>query len=425
MNLAVLTIGDEICLGHIVNTNAAWIADQCSRQGWRVLAHSAVGDAVQTIIAECERLSSLADVVIITGGLGPTHDDCTKTALAAWTDDVLVEHQPTLEHLHHLMRQRGRELNERTAAQAMQLSRCTPLQNDKGTAPGIWLEVEHTGKRTAIVALPGVPQEMRHLMADRALPRLREYAVQNASRFSQERVMLYTTLLTVGIVESALADLVGDVQTLMEGQELAFLPSAAGVKLRITVTAPTRSEAQTTLERLAAKLRSIVEPYLYGTNDDALEVIVGRLLRERRRTLAVAESCTGGLLGARLTDVEGSSAYFLGGVQCYSNEAKTRFVGVRPETLAQHGAVSEQTALELASGIRTRFDADYGIAITGIAGPGGGTPEKPVGTVWIGLADAHNTRAEGFIFSNDRTFNRERAVVMALVRLWQRLQADV
>ncbi len=422
MNLALLTIGDEICLGQIVNTNAAWIADQCSRQGWRVLAHSAVGDAIQMIIAECERLSGLADVVIITGGLGPTHDDCTKTALTEWTGDVLVEHKPTLEHLQYVMRQRGRELNARTAAQAMQPSRSTPLQNDKGTAPGIWLEIERYGKPVVIIALPGVPQEMRHLMLDRVLPRLRVYDSQNTSRLAHGWVMLYTTLLTTGIVESALADLVGDVQTLLEGQELAFLPSAAGVKLRITVTAPTRDEAQTLLERLTAKLRSIVEPYIYGTNDDTLEAIVGQRLRERGKTLAVAESCTGGLLGARLTDVAGSSAYFLGGVQCYSNEAKTRFVGVQPETLAQHGAVSEQTAGELASGIRKRFDADYGIAITGIAGPDGGTPDKPVGTVWIGLADAHSTHAEHFVFTNDRTFNRERAVVMALVRLWQHLQ---
>jgi nicotinamide-nucleotide amidase len=420
MTIAILTIGDEICIGQIVNTNAAWIADQCSRAGLRVVAHSSVGDAMDVILAEFERLLSVADVLLITGGLGPTHDDLTKAALVQFLGDTLVVHEPTLAHIQDLMRRRGRELNERTAAQALQPARSEPLLNELGTAPGMWFSVERSGASRNIAAMPGVPSEMKHILSERVLPRLRALHDERGGR-----TMLYTTLLTTGIAESSLADLIGDVEEILEGHELAFLPSATGVKLRLTVTEDSRTQAEATLARLEHKLRSRVGGYIYGHDGDSLELVVGRLLKEQGAKLAVAESCTGGLLGAALTNVAGSSAYFLGGVQCYSNEAKMRFVGVQPTTLERYGAVSEETALELASGIRERFDATYGVSITGVAGPDGGSPEKPVGTVWIGLADRQSCTAELFRFANDRITNREHAVASALAMLLRNLTTQM
>jgi nicotinamide-nucleotide amidase len=266
--------------------------------------------------------------------------------------------------------------------------------------------------------MPGVPHEMKHLMEDRIIPRLRE-------GFPHEEVMLYKTLMTTGIVESSLADLIGDVDALLEGQELAFLPSPSGVKLRITVTAPNRAQGLATLERIEQKIRSHAGRYVYGTDGENYDAVVGRALKEQGLTVAVAESCTGGLLGAALTNMPGSSAYFLGGVQCYSNEAKAGIVGVNAETLRQYGAVSKETALELASLIREKFQADIGISITGIAGPDGGTPEKPVGTVWVGLASA-NAPAEAHKYSTgtERAINRERAVMAALQLLYKHVAGN-
>lgn len=420
MTIALLTIGDEICIGQIVNTNAAWMAEACSREGWRVVAHSVVGDELSQIIDEFKRLLGVADAVLITGGLGPTHDDRTKTALLEFLHDNAVLHEPTLEHLRALFRKLGREMSERNAAQAMLPSTCEVLQNDKGTAAGMWFTLKagsdyNSSKRDKImVSMPGVPYEMKHLMQDRVIPRLRELS-QN------DPVMRYTTLLTTGIAESTLADLIGDVDAILEGQELAFLPSPGGVKLRITVTAENRDKADEILLRIEERIRSRAERFIYGKDGDSYDAIVGQLLAERGLTIAVAESCTAGLLGVALTASRGSSAYFLGGVQCYSNEAKIQFVGVKPETLRQYGAVSEETAVELASGIRERCQASIGVSITGIAGPDGGTPEKPVGTIWVGIADKNGTEAHKYTVGGDRTVNRERAVVAALQLIYKKV----
>jgi nicotinamide-nucleotide amidase len=453
MTIAILTIGDEICLGQIVNTNAAWMADVCAREGWRVVAHSVVGDEQAQMITEFDRLLGIADVVLVTGGLGPTHDDRTKAALVEYLSDSLVLHEPTLEHLTSMFRKRGRTMTERNAAQAHLPAKCNVLQNDNGTAAGMWFRLtsadlagKHTGK--ILISMPGVPQEMKHIIEDRVIPRLREQSVNDA-------VMCYTTLLTTGIAESMLADMIGDMNEFLEGHELAFLPSSGGVRLRITATAANRIEADAALARIEAVIRSRAGKYIYGKDNDGYNEIVGKMLIAQGLTVAVAESCTGGMLGAALTAMRGSSAYFLGGVQCYSNEAKVQFVGVREETIVTHGAVSAETARELARGIRTRFGADIGIAITGVAGPDGGTVEKPVGTVWIGIAIAiadgmqpatgitatgitatgitatgitatgitatgitatgiTTDDAHRYSFGNDRTANRERAVSTAL-----------
>jgi nicotinamide-nucleotide amidase len=430
MTIALLTIGDELCLGQITNTNATWLAQQCTAQGWRVLQHSVVGDDLALILAEFDRLLASADVLLITGGLGPTHDDRTKTALADYLGDALTLHEPTREHIEQLMKQRGRTVNERTATQAFMPSSCVPLQNDKGTAAGMWFEIPAPAKSTSptkptkrvIAAMPGVPHEMKHLFTDRIAPRLLDYARVNGL---ESPTILARTIVTTGIVETELAALIAptdpELEAFLEGQELAFLPSAAGVRMRITVTEPSRAAAEKTLAHLEHKIRSRIERYVVAVNagveGDTLETILvtlARKLTERGATIAVAESCTGGLLGAALTSLAGSSAYFFGGIQCYSNEAKTRLLGVLPATIAAHGAVSEQTARELATNVRASFDATYGISITGIAGPGGGSADKPVGTVWIGIATAETCTTHHHTFGSDRAFNRERAVAAAL-----------
>ena len=418
MTIALLTIGDEICIGQIVNTNAAWIADACAREGWRVLAHSVVGDELETIIAEFRRLLQIADVVLVTGGLGPTHDDRTKTAFLQFLNDALRQDAATLEHLRELFRVRGRELTPRNAEQAMLPSRCEALRNDQGTAPGMWFRLKagdalnpSAERDKFMAALPGVPHEMKHLMQERVLPRLREI-------YAAEPVMMYTTLMTTGVAESNLADVIGEPSETLEGQELAFLPSPQGVRLRITVSAPNRAEGAAMLERIESRLREKAGRYIYGKDGERYESVVARALKESGLTVAVAESCTGGLLGAALTETPGASAYFLGGVQCYANEAKVRFCGVKPETLRQFGAVSQETAQELAEGVRSAFRSDIGVSITGVAGPDGGTPEKPVGTIWIGIADANGVKARRFSVGTERTINRERATAAALQFLY-------
>ncbi len=424
MTIALLTIGDEICIGQIVNTNAAWMAQACAREGWRVVAHSVVGDELTQIIDEFRRLLGVADAVLITGGLGPTHDDRTKTALVEFLNDTLVHHAPTLEHLRELFRVRGREITERNAAQAMLPSKCDVLRNDKGTAAGMWFtlkaasELNPSERDKIMVSMPGVPYEMKHLMEDRVIPRLRELS-------ANDPVMRYTTLLTTGIAESTLADLIGDVEEILEGQELAFLPSSSGVKLRITVTEKTRASADEILLRIEERIRKRANRFIYGKDNDSYEALVGQLLAERGLTVAVAESCTGGLLGVALTANAGSSAYFLGGVQCYSNESKIQHCGIQAETLRQHGAVSEETARELALGIRERFGSDIGIAITGIAGPNGGTPEKPVGTIWVAFSDKNGAvDVQKYSVGTDRTVNRERAVAAALQVLYKNVSSS-
>lgn len=420
MTIALLTIGDEICIGQIVNTNAAWMAEMCSMEGWRVVAHSVVGDELSQIIDEFKRLLGLADAVLITGGLGPTHDDRTKTALLEFLEDKAVLHEPTLEHLKALFRRLGRDITERNATQAMLPSTCEVLQNDKGTAAGMWFTLKAQSKHNPskrdkiMVSMPGVPYEMKHLMRDRVIPRLRDLS-------ANDPVMRYTTLLTTGIAESTLADLIGDVDMILEGQELAFLPSSGGVKLRISVTAENRAKADEIVARIEERIRARAGRYVYGKDGDTYDALVGQLLTEHGLTIATAESCTGGLLGAALTASRGASAYFLGGVQCYSNEAKMQFAGVKSDTLRQHGAVSEETALELASGIRERFQASIGVSITGIAGPDGGTPEKPVGTIWVAFADKNGAEAHKYNVPGDRTVNRERAVAAALQLIFKKV----
>ena len=419
MTISILTIGDEICIGQIVNTNSAWMAEQCARIGCTVLQHSAVGDDLPMIIAEFERLSTHSDAVLITGGLGPTHDDRTKSAFLTYFEDTLILHEHTLHRLEHFFKQRGRELTQRNRDQALQPSKCEVLDNDTGTAPGMLMVAQKPNGRTVLfVSMPGIPYEMKHLMERHVLPRLKELSATDA-------ITLHKTLLTNGIVESTLADYIGHPDIFLAAttaqNTLAFLPSSSGVRLRISVKASTRATAEAELERIETYLRSRVGRYIYGENSDTLSQCVGRKLLEHGRTLAVAESCTAGLLGASLTDMAGSSAYFMGGMQTYSNASKVQLLHVPEALLNEYGAVSAEVAECMAQNVCRILNTSYGISITGIAGPDGGTETKPVGLVFIGIATPEDVFVHRFVFGMDRQINRERAVAMALSLLLKKL----
>lgn len=411
MMVSLLTIGDELCIGQVVNTNAAWLAEQCTLRGWRVIAHSVVGDALATIVAEMDRLAAVSDVVIITGGLGPTHDDVTKDAIAVLCNDSLELHEQAFAWLQDMLTRRGREVTERQKSQAILPTKCIALLNEKGTAPG--MQMERDG--VLLFALPGVPHEMKHLAECYVFPAMEERTENTAT-------VAFRTLLTTGIIEATLADLLHDAEEFLDGGELAFLPSTSGVRLRIGASAATKQQAEQQVERVVQAIRKRAGAYIYGQGEDTLPAVVGHMLLQRGASIAVAESCTGGLLGAALTDVAGSSAYFLGGIQVYSNEAKHTLLHVPNEILNTVGAVSKETAELLAANVRTQFGATLGVGITGIAGPGGGSPDKPVGTVWISLASAEGVQAVRCIFGNDRRINRELSVTNALWMVYRWLR---
>ncbi|MCS7082553.1 MAG: competence/damage-inducible protein A [Bacteroidetes bacterium] len=410
MRAAVLAIGDELLIGQVVNTNAAWIGERLSELGLRVVYQMSVGDQPEAIQEALAFLWPRIDVLVSTGGLGPTHDDRTVEAMADYFGWHLELDSEWVARMRAFFAARGHPMPDNNLRQARLPRQAERIPNALGTAPGIWFEREDR----VLVVLPGVPYEMQAMMRDFVLPRL-------GARSDGERTRR-RTLLTAGIGESALAERIGDLSPwLARGLEVAYLSSPTGVRLRLTARGRDPQQLERVLEELEAHLRSRIGQYIYGTDEEALEIVVGRLLSERSWTIAVAESCTGGLILDRLTNAPGSSRYLLGGVVAYANAAKTALLDVDPEVLAQHGAVSEPVALQMAEGARRRFQATVGIATTGIAGPTGGTPEKPVGLVWIGLSAPTGTWARRYQFEQDRRRNKERAAQAALFWLWQYL----
>jgi nicotinamide-nucleotide amidase len=400
----LLTIGDEMLIGQTVNTNAAWLGEQLARVGAEVVGAQTVRDTPAAIARGLERAFSEADVVVTTGGLGPTHDDVTKTVVADFFGTALCEHDALADRIEQYYAQTDRAVPEAVRTLALVPEGFELLDNPVGTAPGLFHEEEERGR--AIVVLPGVPQEMKRIMEASGEPRLRERMGGEARRVA------HRTLRTTGIVESSLQEKVGDTATdLPEGVSLAYLPSTSGVRLRLTARAHVEkngeADVQNKLDALEERLRERVGEYIYGTGDDELEVVVGELLRKRGRTVALAESATGGLAADRLTAVSGASEYFLGSLVAYANRAKTELLGVGPQAVATHGAVSKAVAQEMAEGARERFGADIGLSTTGVAGPTGGTEQTPVGTVCVGCATEEGTRAVQLRFTQDRRLNKE------------------
>ena len=409
MNLSIISIGDELLIGQVVNRNAAWISEQVTEIGALVHHHIVVGDSAEDLQTAITRLSTDNDVIIMTGGLGPTHDDITKQVLTDVAHDTLIVDDRWLDHLSDWMRRRGRELSDRNAEQALVPSTATVVINDVGTAPGLMMTIDNT----MVIALPGVPAEMRSMMMNHLLPMFQKMIEEEGGSRWQ-----YHVIQTTGIAESDLADILHPVDEWLGSSSLAFLPNARGVRLRVGVNRPTTTEREEEIARIDAEIERRAGRFIFARGNVSLAQAVGLRLRERNETVSVAESCTGGMLGAAFTDIEGSSAWFEGGVLSYSNTVKVNHLGVSQQSLDAEGAVSEIVARQMAEGVRTRLQTTWGIGVTGIAGPGGGSEEKPVGTVWIAVSDESRTIARRFSFGTDRSANRERSVGAALAMLW-------
>ena len=409
MNIEIVTIGDELLLGFTVDTNAAHIAREFSALGIRVVRRATVGDDANVIATAVREALERTGAVITTGGLGPTADDMSKPSVAAIFGREMVLDQTILKSLEDRWLKRfGHSLPPSNHQQAMVPEGATILANHHGSAPGIWLEDD---QKRWVAMLPGVPREMRGMIADTILPLLRDRVGANAP------VIRSRTVRTANIAESALADRLEELARGIDGMPLAFLPGNDGVDLRVTSRGAGARDTERKLDAAATRIREKVGRFVYGEGDDDLAAIMLGACAERGATIAVAESCTGGLLGGRLTAIPGSSSVFLGGTIAYSNDVKVRELAVPADAIAEFGAVSEPVALAMAAGARARFGTTIGIAITGIAGPDGGSPEKPVGTVWVAIdvdGDAHAVRA---VLPGDRSEIRYRATQIALDRL--------
>ena len=406
MNISIINIGDELLIGQVVNTNATNMSTMLIAAGMDVDEVAVIADKREAIADTLSRTIASHDAVIITGGLGPTKDDVTKKVLCDFFGSTLVENQTALENVKRIFDARGYELTPINRLQAWVPECCTVLNNDLGTAPGMWFERDGH----VVVSLPGVPFEMDWLMRNRVIPKLQ--ATFNTA------AIVTKNILVQGIGESFLSDMIERWElALPKNIGLAYLPQAGMVKLRLTAHGTDRKELEETIAERVKELYQIAGQYIAGEDCETLPELVHQTLTKQGKTLATAESCTGGAIASKLTAMAGASVYFRGGVVAYSNDVKQSALGVKASTLDTFGAVSEETVREMAEGVRTRLGADYGIATSGIAGHTGGTPEKPVGTVWIAIAgpDGVETRLKKFGDDRLRTIDRTCNEVFSMI----------
>lgn len=410
----VITIGDEILIGQITDTNTQWMSTELDKIGIKTVRKSSVGDQADKILGILAEAESRADIILITGGLGPTKDDITKKMLCEYFDDKLVINEDALAFITDFFTKRGRPMLEINRLQAAVPSKCTYLANKTGTAPGMWFE--KNGK--IFVSMPGVPSEMKYLMSAEVLPRLKQYF--------QTPILFHKTIRTIGIGESFLAERIADWEdNLPENIKLAYLPSFGQVRLRLSGVGENEEVLKEQIEEETQKLLPIIAENVYSETDEDLEKALGRVLKANNMTVSVAESCTGGFISHLFTKVAGSSAYFMGSVVSYSNEAKMKVLGVKQETLENHGAVSEETIREMAEGVRKLMNTDFGIATSGVAGPDGGTAEKPVGTIWIACASKNGTVAKKLMLTNIRENNIHWGSYAALDMLRRAINTEI
>lgn len=411
VNASIITIGDELLIGQTVDTNSAFIARELNAIGIWVKKRIAIGDVKEEILDALHEQSKEAKLIIITGGLGPTADDITKPTLCSFFDSRLVIDQGALLNVKGIFSKLKRPLVERNLRQAEVPDNCTVLPNRRGTAPGMWFEKDGV----IYVSLPGVPNEMKGLMEHSVVPKLKESLKLPA--------VLHRTLLTSGIGESTIADMITDFENdLPRHIKLAYLPAYGLVRLRLTGRGTDKISIEKELDILFEELKRQMAEWMVADSDISLEQAVNLLMKKKQRTLATAESCTGGYIAHLITSIAGASAIFQGGVVSYSNELKQSWLHVRSSTLEQYGAVSEQTVKEMVSGILSSTGTDYAIATSGIMGPDGGTVEKPVGTVWIAVGNNRNTKAVKHFFRFDRERNIELAAHSALTMLFRFVQ---
>ncbi len=411
MKAYLISIGDELLIGQTINTNVAYIGSALSDINIEVIETSVVGDNMDSILQELSKASSMADLIIITGGLGPTHDDITRSAIVKYFNTELIQSKEVLEDITEFFSRRGRKVTELNATQALVPKIAIPIRNKRGTAPGIWIEKDNK----IFVVMPGVPFEMKGMMEDFVIPKLSEITRNNGL------VIKKLILQTTGIPESTLFERLGNLDELLQGAQIAFLPSQYGVKLRITVKEKNEADAINKLNEIEQKIRTKVGRYIYARGDETLEEVIGKILSDRGLTIAVAESCTGGEVCSRITNVSGSSKYFERGIVTYSNAAKVELLKVNEDTLAEVGAVSREVAMQMAEGVRAVSGTDIGLSTTGILGPTGATTNKPVGLVYIGYCDDKVCTAKKFLFGEDRILNKQRATQAALEMLRRKL----
>ena len=418
MNIEIINIGDELLIGQVVNTNASWMAEHLNLEGFKVHQFTIIGDTREHILDALWKAGERSEVVLISGGIGPTNDDITKTTLCDFFGTRLVFNEDAFKDIENFFARGGYEVTGLNRQQACLPEDCIGIPNKFGTARGMWFEkdipVPGRSAKTIFISMPGVPFEMKAMMTEYVIPQL-------AARCHPKSIY-HKTILTQGIGESFLASIIeGWEDNLPPSIKLAYLPQPGIVRLRLTGTGNDKDLLRMDVEQQAEKLSAIIPEYIFGTDDDSLEAIVGQMLTERKQTLATAESCTGGYIAHLLTSIPGSSAYFKGSVIAYDNTVKEQLLGVMPETIEKYGAVSSEVVTEMAIGAQTSLNADYVIAVSGIAGPGGGTTEKPVGTTWIALATPDEVFSKQFLFGDSRDRNIRRATLQALNMLRKKL----
>jgi nicotinamide-nucleotide amidase len=403
MKAEIITIGDEILIGQITDTNSAWMATELNRIGVAVDRITSISDTREAIMESLDQARKRVNLILMTGGLGPTNDDITKETLAAYFNTSLEMNEPLLAEISKRYEARGIPMIQSNRDQALVPADCRIIPNRYGSAPCMWFEREDL----VVVSMPGVPSEMKGIMSNGVLGAISDH-------FKTPKI-LHRTVLVQGIGESILADRICTwEQNLPPMVKLAYLPSPGLVRLRLSLTGDDKQELEAIAEDQIQKLQEIVGEYIIGFNDEKLEEIVGQLLRERNQTLSTAESCTGGNIAHLITSHAGSSDFFNGGVVAYSNPVKENVLGVSGIDLEEKGAVSQAVVEQMAEGARKQLNTDYAIATSGIAGPGGGTEEKPVGTVWIAVAGPNKVYAKKYLFSKIRERNIRMASLAGL-----------
>ena len=411
MKATIITIGDEILIGQILDTNSRYISRALNAHGIVVAERTSIGDNRTQIVDTLDRALSQSEVVIITGGLGPTKDDITKHTLCDYFHSTLRYDEVEAKHIRTMLETRNIAFNELNRGQAMVPECCTVLHNAHGTAPGMWFEKDGC----VVISLPGVPFEMQHLIDEEVMPRLKAHF--------ELREIVHRTMITFGIAESILAERIASwEEALPDHIHLAYLPAANVVRLRLSAYEVEGKEVREEIDSLFEKVREIIPDNIAGFEEASVEELVHNILIQRGQTLAVAESCTGGVIASKFTAQAGASTYFLCGVVSYSNESKNKVLGVKMSDIAQYGAVSEQVAIAMAKGVLGVSGANFAISTTGIAGPSGGSAEKPVGTVWIGIATPERCFAVLKNCGTDRSQIISRATAYAIAMLYDELK---
>lgn len=403
MKVQIITIGDEILIGQIIDSNSAWMAQQLNLIGASIEQITSISDTNDAIQNAMQQASQSADIVLMTGGLGPTKDDITKKSMAAYFGAEMVFHEPTWERIEKLFQRWGRSTTPAHREQCFMPENATILKNKMGTAPGMWFEFDHT----VFVSMPGVPYEMKYLMEFEVLPKLKEVF--------QSKPIAHRTILTVGEGESRIAARIESVEnSLPDHIKLAFLPNLGNVRLRLSGIGEEEGLLNQELDKYQAEIEKLIPELIYGYDTETLESAIGKLLLKDQLTIATAESCTGGFVAHKLTSVSGSSAYYMGSVVAYDNQVKIKQLGVAESTLKAHGAVSEATVIEMVKGAVKLLGTDIAVATSGIAGPGGGTEEKPVGTIWIAVGNKDRVQTKLVKAGKDRVKNIQYSSVYAL-----------